>query len=359
MSRPSVRARTQRNSLDSSDEEPVEDKYNVLQDLPSVSFSDHRRNDDDSGIYNVDSSKATSTSICSVGSNTSDRDYEYDSAGDERYGIVDYMPLSHSKSSSTRNEQVSSPRGEYPLDFDEAFDVDSEKTSQVDIDSPRSDFSCDKSDSDIFRDGHRDIELQSFQSFHRVEAPASNDFETDDESEEDTKQSIHKKLYRDHPRKSNNYYKSNQNFEDYYTSSTGYGEEMTFNSLKETSVRGVDESVRFSSLNSPSYGTTSRSEGTHVQKSVYSRHGNAGLSYDPPFGQREDQFQKVAQSIGGLISKSNSHGDISNLPEARHLQESMGMDGHKMSKKHKKKRGTGKNSIFLLLHFHSINLVIL
>ena len=143
-------------------------------DIPSFP-EEEKRTDNDSGIYN--SSKAT-TSLCS----NSDQD---ESEGEERAASFDYFPCTTKITPMYHNE------------YDEAYDVDSEKGSQNDIESPRSDKSGNR-DSD--QDYYHGTEMTTFRTFSREQ----DDFETDDDSDEEVKFAPHRKLYTE--RRSRNYY---------------------------------------------------------------------------------------------------------------------------------------------------------
>ncbi|KAJ8312863.1 hypothetical protein KUTeg_010236, partial [Tegillarca granosa] len=321
-----------KSSSNSSDEEEITPQRSTIipPNLPFFPDSDHcivdieqveKRTDNDSGIYN--SSKATT----SVGS-YSDHD---DSEGDDR-GCFDYFPS---------QVRIGQPCNRYNLKYDEVHEVESDKNSQNDIESPRSDNSLGKdSDTDVYRGIHMDgTEMQTF-SIRNLNNE-SDDFQTEDESEDDDiRINAHQRLYRG---ASSNYYSPMQleSTEDYnggtYGSST-----FSFDSSKKalqdrsasslrglddrnaSSSRGVDDSINFPIYSRhqnfrQNYGSTS-SDSVHVEKSVFPRDS-------PPFGHTY-QLENVGSSIGSLIS-SKKNQSVTNMPEGRHLTNDLDDKGKK------------------------------
>jgi hypothetical protein len=270
-----------------------------------------KRTDNDSGICN--SSKATT----SVGS-YSDQD---DSENDDR-GTFDYYPS---------NVKVT-PTTTYHLDYDEAHEVDSDKN---DIESPRSGKG---SDSEPTFQG---VQMRTYS--RRAIPNDDADFETDDDSDTDTRQP-HQRLYRGNIRRHTNYYTpmTFESCEDYENTSTStFTFENSQRALKDKSASSlrdadVDDQINFPiySRHSRFYGSTSSNQ-VRIEKNSYQR---GGCGSDPPFGQGLDQLNKVGDSIGELIS-STKH-TVDGMPEGRPISQSLDLAAEDGKKKKKKKRGS-------------------
>ncbi|XP_076106957.1 uncharacterized protein LOC143075436 isoform X2 [Mytilus galloprovincialis] len=292
----------------------------VVIDIPSFP-DEEKRTDNDSGIYN--SSKAT-TSLCS----NSDQE---ESEGEERAASFDYFP------SATKVTPM------YHNEYDEAYDVESDKASQNDIESPRSDKSGNKESDQDFYPG---TEMETFRTYSR----GQDDFETSEDSDDEVKFAPHRTLYNE--RRSRNYYTpmTQESTEEYgeMTSST-FSFDKSRKALKDnsaSSLRRVDDHIHFP-LSSPTpsrYSNftrydKSKSTGVHVEKSVYSRHHDDMFSgeKDPPFGHGKDQVDKVGKSICSLLT--NSCSSVDDMPEGRPIAQSLDLadDGRR---KKKKKRGS-------------------
>lgn len=353
-----------KSSSNSSDEDDVTPQRSTIipPNLPYFPDSDHcivdieqveKRTDNDSGIYN--SSKATT----SVGS-YSDHD---DSEGDDR-GCFDYFPS---------QVRIGQPCIRYNLKYDEVHEVESDKNSQNDIESPRSDNSLGKdSDTDVYRGIHMDgTEMQTYSI--RNSNNESDDFQTDDESDDDdVRINPHRSLYS--RGRSSNYYTPMQleSSEDYNGGTYGTST-FSFDSSKKalqdrsasslrgvddrgaSSSRGVDEGISFPFYSRyqkytgrPNYGSTS-SDSVQVEKSVFPRDC-------PPFG-HADQLDKVGSSIGSLISSKNNQ-SVSNMPEGRHISSlDLASDDGKKKKK-KKKHSKGKINLLKYINMNC-NVIIL
>ncbi|XP_061166504.1 biorientation of chromosomes in cell division protein 1-like 1 [Saccostrea echinata] len=269
-----------------------------------------KRTDNDSGICN--SSKTTT----SVGSYSEHEDSE----GDER-GCFDYYP----------STVKITPTTTYHLDYDEAHEVDSDKN---DIESPQSGKG---SDSEPTFQG---VQMRTYS--RRTVPNDEDDFETDDDSDSDSRD-LHQRLYARSDRKRHqNYYTpmTRESCEDYENFSTStFSFENSQRALKErsgSSLRDVDDQINFPmySRHSPFIGSTS-SEHVRIEKKSFHR-GEYGS--DPPFGQGLDQLNKVGSSIGELIS-STKH-TVDGMPEGRRISQSPDLAAEDGKKKKKKKRGS-------------------
>lgn len=269
-----------------------------------------KRTDNDSGICN--SSKAT-TSIGSY----SDRD----SDGDDR-GCFDYYPSSTVK--------ITTPTTTYHLDYDEAHEVDSDRN---DIESPRSGKG---SDSEPTFQG---VQMKTYS--RRTVPNHDDDFETDDDSDNDSR-NLHQRLYGRERKRNINYYTpmTHERYEEYDNTSTStFSFEKSQMALKDrsgSSLRDVDEPINFPmySRHSNYRGSTS-SDRVRIEKNSYRRDGYGN---DPPFGQGLDQLNKVGSSIGELIS-STKH-TVDGMPEGRPISQSLDLAAEDGKKKKKKKRGS-------------------
>ncbi|XP_060075868.1 uncharacterized protein LOC132555537 [Ylistrum balloti] len=331
-------------SSEDDDEFELNDKFSGIVP-PSVAFNnclkDHcgedidlygKRTDNDSGIYN--SSKATT----SIGSYS---DQEYESEGEERHGTFDYFPPQQA------TVKVHKPRVGCSLDYDEAHEVeDSDKDSpryDGSNDSPRYDHSLNKIDDSDFG-----TEMKTF----RTVRSESDDFMTDDDSDNE-KFTPHRKLYQrkcaaGRNKVGGNYYtpmtrESKEEYGSFSTSTFSFDRsKKALHNTTASSLRtsGVDENINFplTSTCPKSYGSTS-SHGVKVE-TTYSRYHKPKDLADrgPPFGQGQDQLGKVGSSISTLISNSQS-AHISNLPEGRPILPpgpDLGVDNGKKRKKKKK-----------------------
>ena len=205
-----------------------------------------KRTDNDSGICN--SSKATT----SFGSYSDQEDSE----GDDR-GCFDYYPGSSQPVKIT-------PTTTYHLDYDEAHEVDSDRN---DMESPRSGKG---SDSEPTFQG---VQMRTYS--RRTIPNHDDDFETDDESDSDSRP-LHQRLYGGERRRNTNYYTpmTRESYEDYENHSTShFSFEKSQRALKDrsgSSLRDVDEPINFPmySRHSHIHGSTS-SDRVKIEKNSW------------------------------------------------------------------------------------------
>ncbi|KAK3587149.1 hypothetical protein CHS0354_006791 [Potamilus streckersoni] len=267
------------------------------------SESDVRRYDEDSGVCN--SSKATD-SIDSLS--------DQDASEGERIGCYDYFPQSQVKIHSG---------GGLHLDYDEVHEVQSDRSSQ-DVTSPRSDV---------------EIEMTEI-SFNRPERNRDADFYTDDESDDD--QNIHQSLYSSRSYRADYSPMHKESKEEYaqFFSPNFEGSKDTWGSSAHSGLRSqVDDKISFSSLGGNIYSRYSNpyprselytsSEKVKIEKNFY-----PNTTSKPPFGDGQDQLEKVGRSIQPLLG-GISDAPAPNMPEARKLIPLTSEDNKKKKKKKK------------------------
>ncbi|KAK3084482.1 hypothetical protein FSP39_014253 [Pinctada imbricata] len=283
-----------------------------------------RRADNDSGFCN--SSKATT----SIGSNSED------SEEDDQRGCFDYVPTSHTRTGSSVKITPT-----YHLEYDEAHEVESDRASANDIDSPRSG-----------KDSDNGIELRTFS---RNKGNTDDDFETSDESDSEvTINKSRQNIYRN-GRRSTNYYspmklESVDDFGDVSTSSFSFEnsqralQDRSGSSLREINV---DDAVSFpiysrhrpqtgATYGGSNYGSTS-GENVRIQKSSFQRSRDGEIMGDlgPPFGSDYDHLNKVGSSIESLISGTKQ--TVEGMPEGRPISQTLDLADSRRKSKRKKK----------------------
>ncbi|XP_045171150.2 uncharacterized protein LOC123533550 [Mercenaria mercenaria] len=264
------------------------------------SESDTRKFDDDSGVCN--SSKATN----SIGSLS-----DHDGSDDEGRGVsFDYYPP---------QIKIRSGCG-LNLDYDEAHEVKSDHSSQ-DVNSPRSDFS-------------EGIEMTTFNSREtadddddefnfRREVNYQDDFNTSGESEDENsyRHKYYNMGYRPLSRDVPTFQPTFESLGSSSLSSREVDRGINFPSLKE----GTSQYSRYSSYQNPQFS----SERVKIEKTSYKRD-----KADPPFGRGPEQLDRVASSIGSLISQVPSD-EVKNMPEGRKLEPLQREDPKRKKKKKK------------------------
>lgn len=279
------------------------------------SESDTRRFDDDSGVCN--SSKATN----SIGSLS-----DHDGSDDEGRGMsFDYYPP---------QIKIRSGCG-LNLDYDEAHEVKSDHSSQ-DVNSPRSDFS-------------EGIEMTTFNSrevvdddddefnFRRDTVNYQDDFNTSGESEDENsyRHKYYNLGYRPLNKDVMTFHPSFESLGSSALRSRDVDRGINFSSLKE----GTSQYSRYSSYQNPQFS----SDKVKIEKNSYKRD-----KQDPPFGRGPEQFDKVASSIGSLISQVPSD-EVKNMPEGRKLEPLQREDPKRKKKKKKGVKGLYFSVVYCIL----------
>ncbi|XP_062615999.1 uncharacterized protein LOC134277689 [Saccostrea cucullata] len=230
------------------------------------------------------------------------------------------------------------PTTSYHLDYDKASEIDSDENY---IKLPRNG-----------KGSERESTFQGVQmgTFSRRTVPIDDDgFETDIDSDSDSRD-LHQRLYaRSDRRRHQNYYipMTREFCDDYENiSSSPFSFEKGQRAYKErsgSSLRDVDEQINFPkhSIFSPYIGSTRRKY-VKIEKKKY-QHG--GYGSDPPFGQGLYELNKVGSSIGKLMS-STKH-KVEGMPEGRPIAQSLGLaaEDEKKQKKKNKENKIGSKDI--------------
>ena len=274
--------------------------------VSSLSESENRRFDDDSGV--CISSKATN----SVGSLS-------DGSDDEEGRVFDYYPP---------QVKIRSGCG-MSLDYDEAHEVKSDHSSQ-EVNSPRSDIS-DGIELTTFTSRRRHEDTDDDEQFTRDRVNYQDDFHTTEESEDEDTPNYHKLSYR-----GNSYGENVPTFQPRFASQR----QLNISSLRSTEP---DERIRFGLSETASqysrYGDCyPKSEKVKIEKNSYKK--------DPPFGKGPEQLHKVGSSINRLISSDIPSDKVKNMPEGRKLEVLQPKETGRKKKKKKSSNGES-NSLFI------------